>query len=85
MGTSVRCLSGLPGLTDALFHVCVLVPVSVCPIHTHRQILRGKGWHSRRRETHSNEPLIFVAKPRALCSVDVPLSFCEERLGSLLL
>lgn len=61
MGSSVRCLSGLPGLVDGLFHVCLCVcacprlcvstypPVSL----TYGQILRGKGWHSSWRETHS--------------------------------
>ena len=37
-GSSVRCLSGLPGLTDGLFHVhvCLFLYVyaSVCPIQT---------------------------------------------------
>lgn len=55
---------------------CLCLCVSMYPSvpFSQSRILRGKGWHSRRRETHSNKPLIFLAMPRAQHAVLIPYS-----------
>lgn len=76
VGSSVRCLSGLPAclpatLTDGLFYVCVCARPCLCVSMYPSVPLTQK--HPWRRETHSNKPLIFMAMPRAVllmsCSV----------------